>query len=48
MYNVTDLDGEMIRGLPGVLSWRSGKLQKRSREGVPVARPNASLNSKVE
>ena len=31
MYKVTDLDVEMIRGLPGVLSWRSGKLPKRSR-----------------
>ena len=31
IYKVTDLDVEMIRGLPGVLSWRPGKLQKRSR-----------------
>ena len=30
MYKVADLDVEMIRGLPGVLWWRSGKLQNRS------------------
>ena len=31
MYKVTDFDVEVIRGLPGVLPWRSGKLQNRSR-----------------
>ena len=31
MYRLTDSDLELIRGLPGVLSWRSGKLQNRSR-----------------
>ena len=47
VIKVTDFDVEMIRGLPGVLPWRSGKLQNGSRR-VPVAGAKASLNSKVE
>ena len=31
MYKLTDSDLELIRGLPRVLLWRSGKLQNRSR-----------------